>query len=66
MIGQLKGVSSREVNRMFALDTMFQWQESYGILTFSEREMPHILNYIAHQKEHHATGKLWHDWEQFE
>ena len=51
---------------MFALDTMFQWQESYGILTFSEREMPHILNYIAHQKEHHATGKLWHDWEQFE
>ena len=64
LIGQLKGISSREVNQSFILETPFQWQESYGVLTFSEREMPIILNYITHQKEHHATGKIWHEFEE--
>ncbi len=64
LIGQLKGVSSHGVNQGFILETSFQWQESYGVLTFSEREMPTILNYIAQQKEHHAIGKLWHELEE--
>lgn len=65
LIGQLKGIASHEVNQGFILETPFQWQESYGVLSVSERDMPTILNYIAQQKEHHATGKLWGELEEF-
>ncbi len=54
VVGQIKGASSREVNQSFDLPERFQWQEGYGVLTFGEKVMPLVLDYIARQKEHHA------------
>jgi REP element-mobilizing transposase RayT len=59
VIGQIKGVSSREINMNFPLEERFRWQESYGVLTFGEKVMPNVLDYIARQKEHHQQGTTW-------
>lgn len=60
VVGQIKGVTSREVNQTFNMPDRFHWQESYSVLTFGEKVMPQVLNYIAHQKEHHAQNTVLH------
>lgn len=56
-IGQLKGASSFLVNKQFGEDTL-EWQPGYGIVSFSKRDLPWVLNYIRNQKEHHKAGTL--------
>jgi putative transposase len=58
LTGHLKGASSRAINQAFENADRFHWQESYGILTFSESRLPMVLSYIEHQKEHHQNGTL--------
>ncbi len=66
-IGQIKGASSREVNRAFAdLEEKFRWQEDYGVLTFGTKNLPFVVAYIENQKEHHRSGALQHYLEQIE
>lgn len=56
VVGQVKGSSSREVNQSIELPERFQWQEGYGVLTFGEKVIPQVINYIERQKEHHAQN----------
>jgi len=34
------------------------WQRGYGVVSFGKRNLPWVLEYIAHQKEHHAGSKV--------
>lgn len=55
----IKGVSSHEANEFLAAqDSRFRWQRGFGVLTFGERKLPFVLNYIERQKEHSPS---WHD-----
>lgn len=55
----VKGFSAHEVNASFPnLLTTFRWQTSYGLLTFGEKTLPFITDYIVHQKERHAAKLL--------
>ncbi len=66
-VGQIKGTSSRTVNRTFSdLDTKFQWQNDYGVLTFGAKNMQFVLSYIENQKAHHQSGALQPYLEQIE
>jgi putative transposase len=56
VIGQLKGITSFDLNRSFELEERFHWQESYGILTFGEKNMSFVCDYIARQKDHHKNN----------
>lgn len=56
-IGQVKGASAFETNKVTATHTI-DWQRGYGIVSFSKRDLVWVLEYIAHQKEHHCTGQL--------
>jgi hypothetical protein len=38
------------------LDERFAWQEGYGVLSYGEKAIASVLDYIARQKEHHANG----------
>jgi putative transposase len=62
---QLKGSSSHFVNHLASTDQRFEWQEGYGALTFSKRDLPRIVAYIDRQKEHHAQGTLSEKMERF-
>lgn len=58
-VGQVKGTSSHAINTAFGeLETKFRWQEDYGVVTFGAKNLPLVVQYIEHQKEHHQTGNL--------
>ena len=57
LIGQLKGASSHHVNQKYASEA-FMWQTEYGVVSFSERALPAIVNYVNHQRKHHAENTL--------
>jgi hypothetical protein len=56
-IGQLKGASSHHVNETYT-DGAFAWQAEYGILSFSERSLTRVVDYVKNQKKHHAENTL--------
>ena len=57
LIGQLKGASSHHVNDNYA-DGVFAWQAEYGVLSFSERSLSRVVDYVKNQKKHHAANTL--------
>ncbi len=57
-VGQMKGASSRAMNSNYVFDTRFRWQKSYGVMSFGEKELPRVIEYIANQKQRHASQRL--------
>jgi putative transposase len=57
LIGQLKGASSHHVNKRYT-DGSFMWQAEYGVLSFSEKSLSRIVDYVNNQKKHHADNTL--------
>ena len=58
-IGQLKGVSSHDVNEQFVLrGKVLQWQAGYGVVSFGTRDLDWVKQYIRNQRAHHASGKI--------
>ena len=53
IIGQLKGSSSHHINENFA-DGSFAWQAEYGVVSFSEKALASIVDYVKNQKKHHS------------
>jgi putative transposase len=52
-IGDIKGSSSFYMNRRFPR-MRHLWQQGFGAVSFSGKHLPIIIEYIRHQKEHHA------------
>jgi len=63
-IGRLKGASSHWVSERFA-DGDFAWQAEYGVLSFSEKSLSTIVEYVKNQKKHHAEGMVIEAMENF-
>jgi putative transposase len=57
-IGHLKGSSSHRVNEFFVPDHSFAWQAEYGALTFSEKSLALVVDYVKNQRKHHAGNTL--------
>jgi REP element-mobilizing transposase RayT len=55
-IGEVKGNSSHAMNFEVRRYGNFYWQNEYGVLSFAEKNLPDIVDYIQRQKEHHAKG----------
>jgi len=54
LVGDLKGSCSHEINQQFRMKRL-QWQRGFGVVSFGDKQLPWVLNYIANQKEHHAS-----------
>jgi putative transposase len=61
VIGRLKGASAHALNHQPGRppDRSFSWQTEYGILSFGEKALPTVIQYIQNQKQHHASQQLW-------
>ncbi len=59
-----KGLSSTFANQHLNFPYHFNWQENYGAFTMSRSHIPRVVKYIQRQKEHHATGDVWDEWEE--
>jgi putative transposase len=64
LIGKLKGASSHHVNKRY-MDSAFAWQAEYGVLSFSERSLSRVVDYVKNQKKHHEQNALNVDMENF-
>ncbi len=65
-IGEVKGNSSHFVNHVLMPGFEFHWQDAYGVLSFSKKDLPAVVRYIHDQKRHHADGTLSAAMEQME
>jgi REP element-mobilizing transposase RayT len=57
-IGEVKGNSSHAINHVVFPRHNFYWQNEYGVLSFAEKNLSNIVDYIHRQKEHHAKGTI--------
>jgi len=58
LVKNLKGGSAHDLNERVRQKTL-EWQRGYGVVSFGRRNLPWVLDYIAHQKEHHAAGRVF-------
>lgn len=62
IVARWKGASSHLLNHAEQLDehTHFSWQSEYGIVSFSERNLAAVTEYINDQPNRHARrGPYW-------
>ncbi|HEU4793874.1 MAG TPA: IS200/IS605 family transposase, partial [Nitrolancea sp.] len=57
VVGRIKGRSSHTLSPLF--DGSFGWQAEYGVISFSERDLPRVVAYMENQVRHHQSGTLW-------
>ena len=58
-IGKLKGGSSHFINQEIAIRKILAWQGGYGVVTFGTKDLPWVINYVANQRDRHASGKTF-------
>lgn len=59
-IKTIKGSTSYMLNHELAetIDDWPGWQNEYGIVSFSEKNLPIVIDYVTHQREHHAANTI--------
>ncbi len=55
-IGKLKGASSHHVNHELVNRKLRDWQAGYGVVSFGNKDLEWVINYLRNQKEHHRKG----------
>jgi REP element-mobilizing transposase RayT len=51
----LKGNSSKWIHETFPDMGAFAWQDGYGAFTISKSQLPDVIKYVTHQREHHRA-----------
>ncbi len=54
---ELKGASAFEANQVLRHKAL-EWQRGYGVVSFGRRHLPWVIQYIQHQRAHHARGTI--------
>ena len=54
----IKGASAHFVNQSLTEVGCLYWQPGYGLLTFTQEDLPRIVRYVERQKTRHAGGNL--------
>ena len=58
IVKRLKGSSSHYINHEYLPGNSpysLHWQRGYGVLSFSRKGLPFVLEYVRNQKEHHKN-----------
>jgi len=58
IVKQIKGSSSRWVNKNGLLNVPFKWQTGYGAFSVSPADLDKVRKYICNQEQHHKTWEL--------
>lgn len=54
-IGELKGASAHYLNRMLlSRQSALEWQQGYGVVSFSASDIPRVVAYIGVQVKQHS------------
>jgi putative transposase len=60
LVGRLKGSSSHMLNNRGPMTdgVSFSWQGEYGVLSFHEKDLAGVLDYVNNQPARHAARRL--------
>ena len=53
LLQDVKGYSSKWINRKKFIKGKFNWQEGYGAFSFSHSQIDRVVKYINNQEQHH-------------
>ena len=65
LVRDIKSHSSRFIREKRFVKTEFAWQEGYGVFSHSNDEKETEIEYILHQREHHAKKPFETEFRQF-
>jgi len=51
----VKAKSSKYINDHKLIEKRFEWQEGYGVFSYSHSQINQVIKYIANQEEHHKN-----------
>ncbi|MHB8338243.1 MAG: IS200/IS605 family transposase [Ignavibacteriaceae bacterium] len=54
LLQDIKGDSSKWINKKKFVRGRFNWQEGYGAFSFSHSQIDRVVNYINNQEHHHG------------
>ncbi len=52
----IKGKSSKYINDNKLAQRRFEWQEGYGVFSYSRSQIDKVYRYIRNQEEHHRSS----------
>jgi REP element-mobilizing transposase RayT len=65
LVRDIKRSSSLYINVRKLVPKKFQWQEGYGVFSYSRSHLPIISNYIENQKTHHQKRTFKEEYLEF-
>jgi putative transposase len=64
-VRDIKANSSRFINEKGFVSKKFQWQEGYGVFSYSQSSLQNVTNYILNQPEHHEKKSFREEYFEF-
>ncbi|MBI5302369.1 MAG: IS200/IS605 family transposase [Chloroflexi bacterium] len=58
-VGQIKGAASHHINHLpKPPERLFDWQRGYSVVSFGQKDLGRVIEYVCNQKEHHKRGTI--------
>jgi len=65
LIQDVKGCSSKWINKKGVLKGKFEWQEGYGAFSYGKSQVNDVVNYINNQESHHQKITFLEEYQTF-
>ena len=65
LIQDVKGCSSKWINKKGVLKGKFEWQEGYGAFSYGKSQVNDVVNYINNQERHHKKITFLEEYQTF-
>jgi len=65
LIQDVKGCSSKWINKKGVLKGKFEWQEGYGAFSYGKSQVNDVVNYINNQERHHKIVTFLEEYQTF-
>ena len=65
LIQDVKGCSSKWINKKGILKGKFEWQEGYGAFSYGKSQVNDVVNYIINQESHHKKITFLEEYQDF-
>lgn len=65
LVRDIKNNSSRFINEKKFVNGKFQWQEGYGVFSYSQSQLEQVYNYILNQERHHMKKSFREEYVEF-
>ena len=65
MVQDVKRASTNFINDQHLIKTHFNWQKGFGAFSYSQKQVPNVINYILRQEEHHRKKTFRQEYLEF-